>query len=45
MFGAILTKRVLVAVFDAMKRYDLPKYMSRWRYDAVFVVAVNIPEK
>jgi len=43
MIEALLAKAVPGA-FDALNRYDLPRFMSAWRDDGVFVYPGEIPE-
>jgi ketosteroid isomerase-like protein len=44
MIGALLAKKALAGAFDALNRHDLPKFMSAWRDDGVFVYPGEIPE-
>jgi ketosteroid isomerase-like protein len=44
MVGALVAKKALAAAFDALNRHDLPKFMSAWRDDGVFVYPGDIPE-
>jgi ketosteroid isomerase-like protein len=42
--GALVAKKALTSAFDALNRHDLPKFMSAWRDDGVFVYPGDIPE-
>jgi uncharacterized protein len=44
MIGALLAKKALADAFEAMNRHDLPKFMSAWRDDGVFIYPGDIPE-
>jgi ketosteroid isomerase-like protein len=44
MIGALVAKKALADSFDALNRHDLPKFMSAWRDDAVFIYPGEIPE-
>lgn len=44
MIGALLARKALSSAFDALNRHDLPKFMSAWRDDGVFVYPGEIPE-
>ena len=44
MIGAIVARKALAGAFDALNRHDLPKFMSAWRDDGVFVYPGEIPE-
>jgi len=44
MIGALVARKALVGAFDALNRHDLPKFMSAWRDDGVFVYPGEIPE-
>jgi ketosteroid isomerase-like protein len=44
MIGALLAKKALADAFDALNRHDLPKFMSAWRDDGVFIYPGDIPE-
>jgi len=44
MIGALVAKKALARAFDALNRHDLPKFMSAWRDDGVFVYPGEIPE-
>jgi ketosteroid isomerase-like protein len=37
MIGALVARKAIAAAFEAMNRHDLPKFMSAWRDDGVFV--------
>ena len=39
-----MARQALVGAFDALNRHDLPKFMSAWRDDGVFVYPGDIPE-
>ena len=44
MIGALMARKALAGAFDALNRHDLPKFMSAWRDDGVFVYPGEIPE-
>lgn len=44
MIGALVAKKALADTFDALNRHDLPKFMSAWRDDGVFIYPGDIPE-
>ena len=44
MIGALLAKKAIAGAFDALNRHDLPRFMSSWRDDGVFVYPGDIPE-
>ena len=44
MIGALVARKALAGAFDALNRHDLPKFMSAWRDDGVFVYPGEIPE-
>jgi ketosteroid isomerase-like protein len=44
MIGALVARKALAGAFDALNRHDLPKFMSAWRDDGVFVYPGSIPE-
>ena len=44
MIGALVARKALAGAFDALNRHDLPKFMSAWRDDGVFVYRGEIPE-
>lgn len=44
MIGALVAKKALAGAFDALNRHDLPKFMSSWREDGIFVYPGDIPE-
>jgi ketosteroid isomerase-like protein len=44
MIGALVAKKALAGAFDALNRHDLPKFMSAWRDDGVFIYPGEIPE-
>jgi ketosteroid isomerase-like protein len=44
MIGALLARKALADAFEAMNRHDLPKFMSAWRDDGVFIYPGDIPE-
>ena len=44
MIGALVARKALVGAFYALNRHDLPKFMSAWRDDGVFVYPGEIPE-
>jgi ketosteroid isomerase-like protein len=37
MIGALVAKKAIAGAFEAMNRHDLPKFMSAWRDDGVFI--------
>jgi ketosteroid isomerase-like protein len=37
MIGALVARKAIAAAFEAMNRHDLPKFMSAWRDDGVFI--------
>jgi ketosteroid isomerase-like protein len=43
MIGALVAKKAIAGAFEAMNRHDLPKFMSAWRDDGVFVYPGEIP--
>ena len=43
MIGAVVARKAIAAAFEAMNRHDLPKFMSAWRDDGVFVYPGEIP--
>jgi ketosteroid isomerase-like protein len=43
MIGVLVTKRAMADAFEAMNRHDLPKFMSGWRDDAVFIFSGEVP--
>ena len=44
MIGALVARKALAGAFDALNRHDLPKFMSAWRDDGVFIYPGEIPE-
>jgi ketosteroid isomerase-like protein len=44
MIGALVAKKAVARAFDALNSHDLPKFMSTWRDDGVFVYPGEIPE-
>jgi ketosteroid isomerase-like protein len=44
MIGALVARKALASAFDALNRHDLPKFMSAWRDDGMFVYPGEIPE-
>jgi ketosteroid isomerase-like protein len=44
MIGALVARKALAGAFDALNRHDLPKFMSAWREDGVFVYPGEIRE-
>ncbi len=44
MIGALVARKALAGAFDALNRRDLPKFMSAWRDDGVFVYPGEIRE-
>ncbi|MBZ5672357.1 MAG: nuclear transport factor 2 family protein [Acidobacteriia bacterium] len=44
MIGALVARKALADAFDALNQHDLPKFMSAWRDDGVFVYPGEIPE-
>jgi ketosteroid isomerase-like protein len=44
MIGAVVAKKALADAFEAMNRHDLPKFMSAWRDDGVFIYPGEIAE-
>lgn len=44
MIGALVARKAVAGAFDALNRHDLPKFMSAWRNDGVFVYPGEIPE-
>ena len=44
MIGAFVARKALAGAFDALNQHDLPKFMSAWRDDGVFVYPGEIPE-
>ena len=44
MIGSLVARKALAGAFDALNRHDLPKFMSAWRDDGVFVYPGDIPE-
>ncbi len=42
--GALVAKKALAGAFEALNRHDLPKFMSAWRDDGVFIYPGEIPE-
>jgi ketosteroid isomerase-like protein len=44
MIGALVAKKALAGSYDALNRHDLPKFMSAWRDDGVFVYPGDVPE-
>jgi ketosteroid isomerase-like protein len=43
MIGALVARKAIAAAFEAMNRHDLPKFMSTWRDDGVFIYPGEIP--
>ena len=43
MIGALVARKAVAGAFDALNRHDLPKFMSAWRDDGVFVYPGEIP--
>jgi ketosteroid isomerase-like protein len=43
MIGALVAKKAIALAFEAMNRHDLPKFMSAWRDDGVFIYPGEIP--
>jgi ketosteroid isomerase-like protein len=39
-----MARKALAGAFDALNRHDLPKFMSAWRDDGMFVYPGEIPE-
>jgi ketosteroid isomerase-like protein len=37
MIGALVARKAVAGAFEAMNRHDLPKFMSAWRDDGVFI--------
>lgn len=37
MIGALITRKAIADSFRAMNNHDLPKFMSAWREDGVFI--------
>jgi ketosteroid isomerase-like protein len=44
MIGALIAKKALADAFGALNRHDLPKFMSAWRDDGVFVYPGDLPQ-
>jgi ketosteroid isomerase-like protein len=44
MIGAVVAKKALADAFEAMNRHDLPKFMSAWRDDGVFIYPGEMAE-
>ena len=44
MIGALVAKKALAKAFDALNHHDLPKFMSAWWDDGVFIYPGDIPE-
>jgi ketosteroid isomerase-like protein len=44
MIGVLLAKRAIVGSFDALNRHDLPRFLSGWRDDGVFIYPGEVPE-
>jgi ketosteroid isomerase-like protein len=43
MIGTLVARKAVAGAFDALNRHDLPKFMSAWRDDGVFVYPGEIP--
>ena len=43
MIGALVARKAIAGAFEAMNRHDLPKFMSAWRDDGVFIYPGEIP--
>ena len=37
MIGALIARKAIAGAFEALNRHDLPKFMSAWRDDGVFI--------
>ena len=44
MIGTLMAKKALADAFDAMNRHDLPKLMTAWHDDGVFIYPGEIPQ-
>jgi ketosteroid isomerase-like protein len=44
MIGALVAKKALADSFNALNRHDLPKFMTAWRDDGMFIYPGEIPE-
>lgn len=44
MIGAIIARKKIAHVFNALNRHDLPTFMSDWRDDGVYVYPGEITE-
>jgi ketosteroid isomerase-like protein len=43
MIGALVARKAIAGAFEAMNRHDLPKFMSAWRDDGMFIYPGEIP--
>ncbi len=43
MIRAVVARKAIASAFEAMNRHDLPKFMSAWRDDGVFIYPGEIP--
>jgi ketosteroid isomerase-like protein len=44
MIGTLIARKALAESFDALNQHDLPRFMSAWRNDGVFIYPGEIPE-
>lgn len=44
MIGALIGRKAVAGAFDALNRHDLPRFMSAWRDDAVFIYPGEIAQ-
>jgi ketosteroid isomerase-like protein len=44
MIGALVAKKALAGVFEAMNRHDLTRFMAAWRDDGVFIYPGSVAQ-
>lgn len=44
MIGAVIAKKAIANAFKALNQHNLPRFMSAWRDDGIFIYPGDIPE-